>query len=134
MKKSAALLLTILLMVLVLFTGLAEESAADRKITFEEPDYVVYVGKQLKINATVEAVLESAPKQTQLVWNTSDPDVAMVNAGGQVTGKKAGKVSITAAAKDNEAVTATAEVEVRVPVQSVQINEKNVTVVTGGKE
>lgn len=133
MRRLITVLLVIMLFV-VPVTMLAEGNASvDRAITFEESDYTVYVGKALKINVSVENILEGAPKQTQLIWTSSDPDIAMVNAGGQVTGKKAGKVTITATAKDNEAVSASVEAEIRIPVQSVQINEKNVTVVVGGK-
>ena len=56
-----------------------------------------------------------------------------MNAGGVVTGKKAGKTVVTAGARDNESLFAAAEVEVRIPVQSVQINERDVSVTVGGK-
>ena len=134
MWKKLTIILLVLMTILVAAFGLAEESTADRTICFEENGYVIYVGRQQKLNATVENILETAPKQTQLVWTSSDQDVAAVNAGGMVNGKKAGKATITAAAKDNESISASVEVEVRVPVQSVQINEKNVSVVVGGKE
>ena len=134
MRKISTALLIILILVVPLLAFAEGNVTADRTISFEESSYVVYAGKAQKIVVTVENILDSAPKQTQLVWTSSDPDIAMVNAGGQVTGKKAGKVTITAAAKDNEAVSASVEAEVRVPVQSVQINEKNVSVVVGGKE
>ena len=109
-------------------------NGADRIISFEEESYVVYVGKQVKLAVKIENLLDSAPKQTQLIWSSSDQDIAAVNAGGMVNGKKAGKVIISAAAKDNENLFASVEVEVRVPVQSVQINEKNVSVLLGSKE
>lgn len=134
MRKFVTVLLAVMMLVVPFVVFSEANTEADRKITFEESSYVVYVGKALKLDPSVETVLESAPKKTQLVWTTSDPEVALVNAVGQITGKKAGKVTITAAAKDNEAVSASAEVEVRVPVQSVQINEKNVSIVVGGKE
>lgn len=134
MRKISTALLIILILVVPLLAFAEGNVTADRTISFEESSYVVYAGKAQKIVVTVENILDSAPKQTQLVWTSSDPDIAMVNAGGQVTGKKAGKVTITAAAKDNEAVSASVEAEVRVPVQSVKINEKNVTVAVGSKE
>ena len=134
MRKISTALLIILILVVPLLAFAEGNVTADRTISFEESSYVVYAGKAQKIVVTVENVLDSAPKQTQLVWTSSNPDIAMVNAGGQVTGKKAGKVTITAAAKDNEAVSASVEAEVRVPVQSVKINEKNVTVAVGSKE
>ena len=134
MRKISTALLIILILVVPLLAFAEGNATADRTISFEESSYVVYAGKAQKIVVTVENILDSAPKQTQLVWTSSDPDIAMVNAGGQITGKKAGKVTITAAAKDNEAVSASVEAEVRVPVQSVKINEKNVTVAVGSKE
>ena len=133
MRKRFLFLLSFLMILAIASVGMAgEASTADRMISFAEESYAVYTGKQLKLNAIIENVSPSAPQQTQLTWTSSDQAVATVTANGTVAGKKAGKVFITAAAKDNEAVNAKVVVEVRVPVQSVQINEKNISVMVGG--
>ena len=136
MKRKFMVLISVLMLVFIAAGGGAEDGAltADRKITFDAESYTVYVGRQQKITAVVESVLDTAPKQTQLVWTSSDESVAAVNAGGIVNGKKAGKVTVTVTAKDNEFVTASISVEVRVPVQSVKINENNVSVLVGGSQ
>ena len=85
MRKISTALLIILILVVPLLAFAEGNATADRTISFEENTYVVYAGKAQKINATVENILDSAPKQTQLVWTSSDPDIAMVNAGGQVS-------------------------------------------------
>ena len=118
---------------LVLFIA-CEASAANREIRIENESYIIYAGKQQKITATTENLDETAPKQTTLVWSSSAPDVATVNNAGYVSGKNNGKAVITAQAKDDGMISASAQVEVRVPVQSLTINEKNVSVVVGGAE
>lgn len=75
----AAVLLAALLLS---FTALAE---ANRAITLEADETVVYVGKKIKITPAVENLTDEVPKKTTLVWSTSDPKVAKVT-GGQVTG------------------------------------------------
>lgn len=130
MKKYIA---SILAFLLILSCAASAGGAPDRTIAFDAEEYVVYVGKQQKLTAVVTAVSDGAPKKTSLVWSSSDPAAAVVN-NGTVTGKKAGTVTVTAAAKDDPSVFAAAVVEVRVPVQKVAINEKNVTLLVGADE
>ena len=136
MRKLLILALSIFMVIFISTAGTAEENTLlkDRTVSFDQSSYIVYIGKQLKLVATVENVLETAPKRTQLIWTSSDQEVATVSANGTVTGKKSGKTTVTVVAKDNESISAAAEVEVRVPVQSLQINEKSASVVVGGKE
>ena len=111
-----------------------EAVTSNRSITFDSESYVIFKGKASKITATVTNLTEDAPKKTVLTWTSSDPNVVAVNPSGALTGKAAGKAEITAAAKDDESIAATVTVEVRIPVQSVVINEKNATVLVGGSE
>lgn len=103
----------------------------NRAISFDAESYVIYKGKPSKVTATVTNLAEDAPKKTTLTWTSSDPDVVTVNPTGALTGKKAGKAVISVAAKDDPAITASVEIEVRVPVQTVAINEKGVSVIVG---
>ena len=134
MKKY--LIIVLVLMIGLSSFGFAEDTAAaaDRDIIFDADSYVVYVGRQQKITATVNNLSDTAQKQTGLIWESSNADIATVTAAGFVTGKTAGTVTVTAKAKDNEQISASASVEVRIPVQSVVINEKNAAVVVGGSE
>ncbi len=133
-KNRTTLLVFVMLLIGLCACASATSTDLDRSISFAENDYVLYVGKTLKIEAIIENLLDTAPKKTQLVWSSSNQDVASVNASGVITGKNAGKVDIEVSAKDNEAIKASVEVEVRVPVRTVQINENNVAVVIGGPE
>lgn len=136
MLRKAVMILSILLAAFIVSLGVAEGVAteADRTISFTESEHVVYVGKRLRLDVTVEKTADTAPRQTLLIWTSSDENVAAVNADGVIIGKSAGRATIKAAAKDNENIFAAVEVEVRIPVQSVQINENNVPVVVGAKE
>ena len=68
MKKSIAWIVFIAF-AMAFVTVLAEPN---RIISFDADSYVVYVGKQQKITSTVERTDEGAPKQTTLVWTSSD--------------------------------------------------------------
>ena len=124
-------ILAFLLCTAILFGSTMVFAETNRSITIENADPVLYIGKQMKLNAVVTNLAETAPKQTALNWSSSDPAIAAVNGAGFVRGVAAGKAVITAAARDDEDVKASVEIEVRVPVQAVTINEKNPSVVVG---
>ena len=134
MKRVLAVLISLLIGLCSFSFGEETSSPADRAIALDADSFVIYAGKQQKITATVNNLKDSAPKQTNLVWESSDAHIAMVNNAGLVTGKSEGSATITVKAKDNDKIFASASVEVRVPVQSVAINEKNADVVVGGSE
>ena len=112
---------------LLSFTALAE---ANRAITLEADETVVYVGKKIKITPAVENLTDEAPKKTTLVWSTSDPKVAKVT-GGQVTGVATGKAVISCHAKDDETIAASLTVEVRQAVKSIVMEQKTASLLLG---
>lgn len=120
----AAVLLAALLLS---FTALAE---ANRAITLEADETVVYVGKKIKITPAVENLTDEAPKKTTLVWSTSDPKVAKVT-GGQVTGVAPGKAVISCHAKDDETIAVSLTVEVRQAVKSIVMEQKTASLLLG---
>ncbi|WP_164507876.1 polysaccharide lyase family 8 super-sandwich domain-containing protein [Lacticaseibacillus suibinensis] len=79
-------------------------------LTLDATTKTVSVGNttQFKYTATPS---DMTPKADAIAWTSSDPSVATVDAKGQVTGLKAGKTTITAAAA-NTNVSAKAEVTV----------------------
>ena len=99
----------------------------DRKITFDREKVSVYAGKTATLAPTVEKVIETAPDTTKLLWSSSDPAIATVNANGTVTGVSKGVAVITCSAEDNDAIFAEKEIEVILPVKSVQMQEANAT-------
>lgn len=68
------------------------------KITISSEHLTVKKGKTIQLTAIVSGV-SKAPKVT---WTSSDEKIATVNENGEVTGKAAGKVIITATAKVNK--------------------------------
>lgn len=105
----------------------------DRKIEFTENEIVVYNGQMQKLNATVVARYETAPKTTKLIWTTSDPAIATV-ANGSVKGISTGDATITATAQDNEFITSSITVHVRNSVTSLSLAEPSINLLLGDSE
>ena len=94
---------------------------ADRKIVFEEPEQIVYLGREAQVLPTVERITEDAPSNTEFVWASSDPAVATVNNRGTVRAVSAGDAVITASAKDNEYLSASYLLHSAVAVEQVTV-------------
>lgn len=83
------------------------------------------VGHQLKLEATIEP----NPTSSTLTWNSSNPEVATVDQEGNVTGKAAGEVTITA--QTDNGLQASCEVTVFKPIERIEFETKKVTVYKG---
>ena len=127
--KKALILLLALLLALTSVSALAE---GDRSIAIKTDTKVVYVRKQLKLQAEVEKLLDTAPARTALVWESDHPEIAKVT-NGTVTGVSAGKAVIKAYAKDNPEISASVEIEVRVPVSKITVSPAKLELYTGEK-
>ncbi len=99
----------------------------DRTITIDREDGPVYKGKTTILTATVEKVLDTAPDTTKLLWESSDPEIATVNATGTVTGVGKGTAVITCFAEDNDAIFAEEEIEIILPVTGIQMEGPDAT-------
>ncbi len=130
-RKMTALLCIFLFLIAAVSVTLAD---ANREIQFDQDAYVVYIGKPVKIAATVEKITDEAPKNTSLIWSSSDPGIAKVSNNGTVTGAAAGKVTVTACAKDDETIQKSVEVEVRVPVKSIKMDPASATLLVGASD
>lgn len=117
--------------VLILLSIVAVTAESNRAIRFATEEYVVYIGKNQQIKATVERISEDAPRQTQILWKSSDESIAKVSANGTVNGVSAGIVTITAYAKDDETVSGSVQVEIRKPVANVVLNAKEAKLLIG---
>ena len=106
----------------------------NRKITFGDFDASVYVGKTLRLDATVENLTEDAPKKTSLVWSSSDESVAKVSSAGDVIAVSAGRATITCRAADDELVFSEAAIDVIEPVKSIAIDNPNPSLLISDSE
>gem|GEM_PF-1745310 len=86
-------------------------------------------GKTSTLTATVKPDDATNPKVT---WTSSDASVATVSEDGTVTAVSGGRAVITVAAMDGSGVTATCNVNVTVPAESISFKNENLTV-GGGK-
>ena len=126
MKK---LLVSIMMFVMIC---VAVEAIADsnRKINFENDEYILYLGAPQKIAVTVERINEEAPKQTKLNWSSSDENIVTVS-NGSIKGIAAGKATVTAEAQDDPSLSSSVTVEVRVPVKKVTVDPVKGTLIVG---
>ena len=105
----------------------------DRKIEFSENEFVIYNGQTQKLDVTVVPRIETAPKNTKLVWKSSDDSIATV-ANGSVKGISAGDATISATAQDNEFITSSITVHVRNSVNSISLAEPTINLLLGDSE
>ena len=81
----------------------------------------VKVGEKEKLQATITP---SNADNKNVVWTSSDGEIATVDSDGNVTAVKAGMVTITATAVDNPKIKATCTVIVIQPVTGIKLSEK----------
>ena len=108
-KRIGSLLLAVLLLCSLGLTALAAEPAAATGISVNQT-------RNLMVGDSKLLVLTAQPDGAALpavTWSSSNTAVAAVDQRGVVTGVKAGKVTITATAKENSALSASVELLVR---------------------
>ena len=91
---------------------------------------VVYKGETAE---ALEAVVAPGNANDQeLTWKSSSTKYATVDAQGFVTGRSAGKVKITATAKDGSGVTGSVSLTIVTPATSVKLNKNSVVLYQNG--
>ena len=88
------------------------------------------VGESEKLQATV---IPSNADNKNVVWTSSDENLATVDAEGNVTAVKAGQVTITVTSEDNPDIKSTCAVTVVQPVTGVTLAESTYTMETIGE-
>lgn len=83
----------------------------------------MYTGKKITLKAKVNPANAS---NKALTWKSSNTKIAKVASNGVVTGVKAGRVKITATAKDGSRKSATCTVTVRQSVSKITLSKTNV--------
>lgn len=97
-----------------------------KKLTLDTKTATIYKGEKYRVK------VEKSPSQSvdKIKWSSSNKKVATVSADGMVTGKKAGKVTITA--KSSNGVIAKCTVKVKeIRAKSVKLNKKKLTIKKG---
>lgn len=87
-------------------------------IDLDEHSATLKEGTTLKLNATV---FPDRATNKDVLWKSSNEEVATVDDKGVVTGVKVGNAEITAISEDNESVSSSCKVEVISPVSSISI-------------
>jgi len=95
----------------------------NRKIIFEEEAVQLLRGRTQQLSPSVERVVEEAPAKTQLVYSSSDPEVAKVSNTGLITAVSVGEAVITCSAKDDELVFSELPVAVVETVAGVTLDQ-----------
>ena len=103
---------------------------AVHRIEIENAPSVLYTGQSAALSAKVYP--QDAP-DTSVVWSSSDESVLYVSADGALTPRKKGEAEITVRSVSDPSVTASAEIEVKVPVSGIWLDpaEQGETVVAG---
>ena len=125
MKKVLSLILALTMLLTLNVGALAADTtdAVDSGITLSHTSINILPGKSFVLVPTL-----TPNTGWELTWTSSDPEVVTVDDKGVLTAVKVGKATVTAAGKDNAAVSASCVVNVvdesqyeGVPVQSVKI-------------
>ena len=83
----------------VLYAVWSEEVISVKKITLSSVNTSLFEGESLKLEAQI---FPDNAANKNVVWTSSDPDIASVDTEGNVTGIKAGTAVITASAEDGK--------------------------------
>ncbi len=81
--------------------------------------------------AMIEATVNGGADASRLIWTSSDPSVATVEAGGKVSGRKYGMTVITATSPDNPSVKAVMNLTIYEPTTSISLASNPTTLVIG---
>ena len=127
MKRTAAVLLGLILLLGAAWCAAETAAQQDRQISFEESRIIAAAGTGIMRQPTVIRLTEEAPGNTRLVWKSSNPAVASVNSWGKVTTLTPGGTRITAQAEDNPEITGSYELYVVWAAEELTPVEKEVT-------
>lgn len=103
-------------------------SKAVQSIVLDEVEQTAYTAATVKLHADVGPD-DAANKR--VIWETSDPSIAAVDANGNVRCLSVGTCSITCTAADGSGVASTCELNIIAKVAGLSLSEKNVTLLIG---
>ncbi|MBR6890510.1 MAG: Ig-like domain-containing protein, partial [Clostridia bacterium] len=99
---------------------------APKKVTVKPKKLTVGVGEKVALKATI-----TKGSQATLTWSTKDKKIATVSKDGKITGKKAGKTTVTVKAQNG--VKANVTVTVKNAPKKITLNKKKLTLQAGKK-
>lgn len=97
-----------------------------KKVSLNKTDVAITTGETVSL----KTVIQPSTAMSNVTWKTSDKSIAVVSSKGVVTGKKAGKATVTAVSKSNKKKTAKCTVTVSdskvtvIPTMEPTITEK----------
>lgn len=103
-------------------------SKAVQSIVLDEIEQTAYTATTVKLHADVGPD-DAANKR--VIWETSDPSIAAVDANGNVRCLSVGTCSITCTAVDGSGAASTCELNIIAKVAGLSLSEKNVTLLIG---
>lgn len=101
---------------------------AIKSIAFKESVYYILKNMQYQLNPIIEPV-ESL--NNNLVWKSSDVNIATVNEEGVVTTYRDGKATIEVTSKDNDSIKAACTIVVYSNIETIKINSEDLNLKTG---
>lgn len=91
----------------------------------------VNVGSKIKLSAATSTNGQGNPTVAGVNWSSSNTSIATIDASGNVTGKKPGKVTITAVSKDGKASATYAVTVTEVKATKIKLNHKSLLMKKG---
>lgn len=95
------------------------------KISFEEPEVVIYLGDSMKTIRTI-VTGPSNVQNLSFEWYTSDASIVTVDNNGRIKPVKEGKAKISAISNDNNKVIGTCNVTVKIHTSGIKLNNGNI--------
>ena len=99
----------------------------NRRIDLGEEPVILYKKDKQQLEPVIERIDESAPKDTKLLWYSSDEEIVTVSSKGVLTAVDQGDAEITCVAEDDNTIFAILPVQVRLHVSKVTLPESTVT-------
>ena len=110
---------------------LTESAVETQKISFAQTEYELYLGSRLNLKAEL---IDTTKNKTVLVWSTSDDTIAKVTTAGYISPVAAGDVEISCWHKDDEKTRATTILHIFIPVKSVSLSTKTLSLIVGASK
>ena len=89
---------------------------------------------ELKVGETTQIVATINPEnatERDIIWESSDPEIANVDSEGRITGKSVGTVTITAKTPDGKVVASGTVTVKPIPVESIELSPNSITMKVG---